>query len=151
MRQRPSVNLCAKATKLIFRQPNIFTLHFQSFYFVFTHGVACRYDVLLVPKLGTKDMTLCAGRKLKTKVVRQMLTLGHSYIFSRLKEKCSEYGTVFLEVKEHYTSQTCLSCGKLNKCGEAYACRSCGFHCDRDIVGAAGIFLKAVRKTNPSP
>lgn len=116
-----------------------------------TNFLACRYDVLLVPKLGTKDMTLCAGRKLKTKVVRQMLTLGHSYIFSRLKEKCSEYGTVFLEVKEHYTSQTCLSCGKLNKCGEAYACRSCGFHCDRDIVGAAGIFLKAVRKMNPSP
>ena len=111
--------------------------------------LARRYDILLVPKLGTKDMTLCAGRKLKTKVVRQMLTLGHSMIFSRLQEKCEEYGTAFLQVKEHYTSQTCLRCGRLNKCGETYRCSGCGFTCDRDVVGAAGIYLKAVRRTNP--
>ena len=78
-----------------------------------------------------------------------MLTLGHSSIFSRLKEKCAEYGTTFLEVKEHYTSQTCVNCGCLNKCGETYRCRGCGFCCDRDIAGAAGIFLKAVRREHP--
>lgn len=112
--------------------------------------LARRYDILLVPKLGTKDMTLCAGRKLKTKVVRQMLTLGHSSIFSRLREKCAEYGTQFLEVKEHYTSQTCVRCGHLNKCGETFKCSQCHHTCDRDLEGAAGIFLKAVRRTNPS-
>lgn len=111
--------------------------------------LARRYDVLLVPKLETKELSLCEGRTLKTKVVRKMMTLGHSRIFDRLREKCAEYGTAFLQVEEQYTSQTCLRCGKLSKCDEMYTCRSCGFRGDRDIVGAAGIFLKAVRDTHP--
>lgn len=113
--------------------------------------LARRYDILLVPKLDTKAMTISAGRRLTTKVARQMLTLSHSMIFSRLKEKCAEYGTTFLLVKEHYTSQTCLWCGSLNKCGETYRCSRCSFTCDRDVAGAAGIFLKAVRRTDPRP
>jgi len=64
----------------------------------------------------------------------QMLTLSHAELFNRLKEKCVEYGTVFLQVKEHYTSQTCLWCGTLNRCGETYRCDRCHFTCDRDIV-----------------
>ena len=112
--------------------------------------LARRYEVLLVPKLGTKDMTLSAGRRLRTKVVRQMLTLGHASIFNRLREKCAEYGTTFLEVKENYTSQTCPKCGTLRKSSsETYNCQNCKFSCDRDIVGALNIFLKAVRKTKP--
>ena len=113
--------------------------------------LARRYDILLVPKLDTKAMTISAGRRLTTKVARQMLTLSHSMLFSRLKEKCAEYNSTFLLVKEHYTSQTCLWCGCLNKCGETYRCNRCSFTCDRDIVGAAGIFLKAVRRTDPQP
>ena len=112
--------------------------------------LAKRYDVLLVPKLGTKDMALCAGRTLKTKVVRQMLSLGHASIFERLREKCAEYGTAFLQVQEHYTSQTCLRCGCLNRCNETYRCHQCRFTCDRDVAGAAGIFLKSVRDKHPS-
>jgi putative transposase len=104
--------------------------------------LARRYDVLLMPTLGTKEMTLCAGRKLKTKVVRQMLSLGHSAVFSRLKEKCAEYGTMFLEVKEHYTSKACFNCGRLNDCGETYHCR---FHVRQRHLRCS----KAVRATNP--
>jgi transposase len=29
--------------------------------------------------------------------------------------------------------------------GETYNCKNCGFKCDRDMVGALGILLKAVR------
>ena len=114
-----------------------------------TNFLAARYDVLLVPQLETAKMTISAERELTTKVARQMLTLSHSVLFNRLKEKCEEYGTVFLHVLEHYTSQTCPMCGFLNKCGETYTCKNCQFTCDRDIVGAAGIFLKAVRTENP--
>ena len=113
--------------------------------------LAARYNLLLVPKLDTGAMTISAGRKLTTKVARQMLTLSHSTLFTRLKEKCDEYGTTFLPVKEHYTSQTCLWCSCLNKCGETYQCKRCKFICDRDIVGSAGIFLKAVRRDDPCP
>jgi putative transposase len=111
--------------------------------------LAARYNLLLVPKLETGSMTISAGRKLTTKAARQMLTLSHSMLFTRLKEKCDEYGTTFLLVKEHYTSQTCPWCGFLNKCGETYHCKRCKFTCDRDIVGSAGIFLKAVRRLDP--
>jgi len=116
-----------------------------------TNFLAARYNLLLVPQLETKAMTISAGRKLTTKAARQMLTLSHAVVFNRLKEKCAEYGTVFLQVKEHYTSQTCLWCGSLNKCGETYHCKNCQFTCDRDVVGAAGIFLKAVRREDPCP
>ncbi|MDE2107164.1 MAG: transposase [Patescibacteria group bacterium] len=111
--------------------------------------LAQRYDVILYPKLNTGDMTKRGCRRLKNKAVRQMLSLGHASIFNRVKEKCAEFGTVFMEVKEHYTSQTCVRCGALNKCDETYHCRSCGFKCDRDVVGAAGIYLKAVRLEAP--
>jgi transposase len=111
--------------------------------------LAQRYDVLLVPKFETGDLSKRVDRRLKTKVVRQMLSLGHASIFDRLKEQCADYGTTFVQVNEHYTSQTCVRCGTLNKCNETYHCRSCGFTCDRDVVGAAGIYLKAVRVEPP--
>jgi putative transposase len=111
--------------------------------------LARRYDIILMPKLDTGALSIKVGRRLKTKVVRQMLTLGHSSIFTRIREKCQEYGTQFMEVMEDYTSKTCVQCGHLHKCGETYVCKNCGFTCDRDIAGAAGIFLKAVRTTDP--
>jgi transposase len=102
-----------------------------------------------MPKLETGALTQRATRRLKTKAARQMLSLGHAAIFDRLREKCQEYGTTFVQVKEHYTSQTCLLCGTLNKCGETYRCKKCSFCCDRDVAGAAGIYLKAVRTEAP--
>ena len=112
--------------------------------------VARRYNILLVPKLKTSDMSLRAGRRLKTKVVRQMLSLGHSLLHNRMREKCLEYGSTFMEVKEHYTSQTCPHCGNLKKTSsETYCCDKCGFKCDRDVMGALNIYLKSLRKTTP--
>jgi transposase len=112
--------------------------------------VARRYDILLVPKLKTAEMSLRTGRRLKTKVVRQMMTLGHSLLHERMREKCLEYGSTFMEVKEHYTSQTCPKCGNLKKTSsETYCCDKCGFQCDRDVMGALNIYLKSLRKTKP--
>ena len=114
------------------------------------HFLATRYNIVMMPKLGTTDMSKRAGRRLKTKVVRQMCTLGHASIFEAVRNKCREYGTEFMEVKEHYTSQTCPCCGQRKKTSsETYRCDMCGLSCDRDIVGALGIFLKATRKTSP--
>jgi len=111
--------------------------------------MARRYDIVLLPKLDTNALSIRPSRKLTTKVVRQMLSLGHSRLFEHIQEKVQEHGGTCLTVKEHYTSQTCVNCGQLNKCDETYRCSKCGFECDRDIVGAAGIFLKAVRTKKP--
>jgi len=113
------------------------------------HFLASRYDLVMMPKLETAKMCIKKDRKLKTKTVRSMLQTGHGEFFNKLKEKCLEQGSTFMEVKEHYTSQTCPCCGQLNKCNEVYHCKKCGFKHDRDLVGSLNIFLKAVRKINP--
>ncbi len=111
--------------------------------------LASRYSIVLMPKLDTKALALSSARTLTTKVARQMLCLGHAKFVDRLKEKCAEYGSVHVTVTEHYTSKTCVQCGRLNTCDETYRCARCGFTCDRDVVGAAGIFLRAVRTDRP--
>lgn len=110
--------------------------------------LAKRYDLILMPKLDTAKLSIKATRRLKTKTVREMLNAGHSKFFHSLKSKCLENGTKFLHVGEEYTSQTCPSCGELNKCNEVYKCKKCSYKHDRDMVGALNILLKAVQ--NPS-
>ena len=101
------------------------------------------YDLIIMSQLQTQDM--CASRRLRTKTVRAMLSIGHSKIFDSVKEKCWEHGKKFLDVEESYTSQTCPSCGNRRKTSsEVYACRECGFTQDRDVVGALNILLKAL-------
>lgn len=104
-----------------------------------------RYDLVLMPHLDTKKLTMKTSRRLRTKTARAMLSAGHGGFFKFLKEKCWENGAQFMEVREDYTSQTCPCCGALSKCGEVYNCKNCGFSHDRDIVGALNILLKAVR------
>lgn len=108
-----------------------------------------RYDMVMIPKLDSKKLTIKAGRRLKTKVARQLMNAGHSDFFNILKDKCWEHGVWFLHCREEYTSQTCPECGQLNKCNEVYHCKKCGFSHDRDIVGAMNIMLKGVRTVNP--
>lgn len=107
------------------------------------------YEIILMPKLDTRALSISAGRRLTTKVVRKMLSLGHSLFIERLKQKCAEYDRQLLMVTEHYTSKTCVYCGQLNQCDETYRCGQCGFICDRDVTGAAGICLRAVRSNRP--
>lgn len=108
--------------------------------------VAKNYDLVLIGKLDTRNMSMKSNRRLKTKTVRQMLNIGHSKLFESLKEKCWEHGSKFLHVGEEYTSQTCPCCGQRKKTSsETYSCSSCGFEQDRDIVGALNILLKAIK------
>ena len=112
--------------------------------------LAKRYDMVMMPKLDTTNLVMKRTRKLKTKTIRQLQNAGHSDFYNILKDKCWEQGTQFLHCREEYTSQTCPSCGHLNKCNEIYRCVECGFQHDRDIVGALNILLKGVRNKRPS-
>ena len=107
--------------------------------------IAKRYDLVLMAKLDTGRLGKKVSRRLRTKTVREMMNAGHARFFERLKDKCWEHGSKFMNVGEAYTSQTCPCCGKLHKCNELYKCKSCGFMHDRDLVGALNILLKAVR------
>jgi putative transposase len=130
-----------KSKKLRKRIHNLkIEMHYQ-----ISHFLTQKYDLILCPKLDTLKLSCKSTRRLKTKTVRAMMNAGHSKLFQCLKEKCQERGIGFLQVGEAYTSQTCPSCGTLHKVGETYNCKKCGFKCDRDMVGALGILLKAVR------
>ena len=107
--------------------------------------ISKNHDLVLMPKLDTKKLVLKATRRLKTKTVRNMLSIGHSLLFESLKDKCWENGCYFLHVEEFYTSQTCPRCGSLHKtASETYTCKKCNYTQDRDINGAVNIFLKAL-------
>lgn len=107
--------------------------------------IAKRYDLVLMAKLETGRLGRKQSRRLRTKTVREMMNAGHGRFFERLKDKCWEHGSKFMQVREEYTSQTCPCCGRLNRCNEVYKCKGCGFEQDRDMVGALNILLKAVR------
>ena len=107
-------------------------------------------DLVLMPKLSTKDLVIKCKRRLTTKTVKQLLSACHGKFFDHLRYKCNDRGKHFLQVSEHYTSQTCPYCGELNKCNEVYKCKSCNFIHDRDAVGSLNILLRAVRDNNSS-
>ncbi|MFM2393169.1 MAG: hypothetical protein RLZZ546_1151, partial [Bacteroidota bacterium] len=102
--------------------------------------------LILYPKLESKNLSLKNERTLTTKTVRKMLNLGHCNAFNKLKNKCLENGSTLLQVGEHYTTQTCHCCGKLNKCNNEriFNC-SCGYKAERDLNGALNILLKNIK------
>lgn len=87
-----------------------------------------------------------AERKLRSKSVRQMLTLSH-YSFKRfLKHKAHECGKLVIDVCEAYTSKTVSWTGEIiaNLGGRKTIKSSDGHVMNRDLNGARGIFLRAL-------
>lgn len=107
--------------------------------------VATSASLILYPKLDSQKLTLKERRTLRTKVVRQLLNLGHCTAFEKLKYKCMEHGTELLQVSEAYTTKTCPCCGELNACTHEriYRC-GCGFKAERDLNGAENILLRSI-------
>ena len=115
------------------------------------HWQTCRwltsnYKVILLPKLNTKDMTRRAGRKIRSKTARMMLTLRHHEFRQRLLWKAWQRGVLVIEAGEAYTSKTCSWTGDVrdNLGGRTVIQDESGFEMDRDVNGARGIFLRAL-------
>ena len=104
------------------------------------------YRIILLPTFETQDMTQRAGRKIRSKTARMMLTFRHFEFKQRLKWKAWQRGSLVLDVDEAYTSKTRSWDGTVNtKLGGAKAIRDdTGFGMDRDVNGARGIFLRAL-------
>ena len=104
------------------------------------------YQIILLPTFETQDMTQRAGRKIRSKTARMMLTFRHYEFKQRLKWKAWQRGALVLDVDEAYTSKTRSWDGTVNtKLGGAKAIRDdTGFGMDRDVNGARGIFLRAL-------
>ena len=91
-------------------------------------------------------MTQRAGRKIRSKTARMMLTFRHYEFKRRLRWKAWQRGALVLDVNEAYTSKTRSWDGTVNtKLGGAKVVRDeTGFGMDRDVNGARGIFLRAL-------
>lgn len=85
-----------------------------------------------------------AGRKLRAKSVRSMLTLAHFKFKQRIKSSAASSGKIVIDVNEAYTSKTASWTGEIKKVGGAKFIRSDGIKVDRDINGARGILLRAL-------
>ena len=104
------------------------------------------YRIILLPTFETHDLTQRAGRRIRSKTARMMLTFRHYEFKQRLKWKAWQRGALVLDVDEAYTSKTRSWDGTVNtKLGGAKAIRDdTGFGMDRDVNGARGIFLRAL-------
>ena len=104
------------------------------------------YRIILLPTFETHDMTQRAGRRIRSKTARMMLTFRHFEFKQRLQWKAWQRGALVLDVNEAYTSKTRSWDGTVNtKLGGAKAIRDeNGFGMDRDVNGARGIFLRAL-------
>ena len=116
-------------------------LHWQA-----ARWLTSNYKVILLPKLDTKDMTRRAGRRIRSKTARMMLTLRHHEFRQRLLWKAWQRGVLVMEVGEAYTSKTCSWDGSVKEDlgGRTVIGDASGFEMDRDVNGARGIFLRAL-------
>jgi putative transposase len=106
------------------------------------------FDVILLPSFETKQMSDKTKRKIGRKSVRAMLTFSHYRFKQYLKYKAEVYGKKVLEVNEAYTSKTASWTGEVKNIGGNRYIKSQGVMVDRDINGARGIMLRALRASS---
>ena len=106
------------------------------------------FDIILIPKFETSKMAKRAGRKLRSKTVRSMLTLAHHRFKKLLQVTAKQQGKIVLEVEEAYTSKTCSWSGEMVNVGSSEYIRGTdGITMHRDVNGARGIFLRALAES----
>ena len=121
-------------------------LHKLSTQIAKSHGTIC------IEKLETGNMTASAagtagqpGRNVRQKagLNRAILDKGWSAFAAMLRYKAEERGGQVIEVPAAYTSQTCSSCGVIDKQSRqsqaAFECTSCGFTANADHNAAMNI------------
>lgn len=108
------------------------------------------FDVILLPSFESSQMVSKSCRKLRSKSVRQMLTLSHYRFKKYLEWKAWENGKIALtNINEAYTSKTVSWTGEVVNIGGSTTIKSQidGKFMDRDLNGARGIFLRALVDT----
>jgi len=107
------------------------------------------FDVILLLTFETSQMVSKSRRKLRNKLVRQMLTLSHYEFKIFLKWKAWEQSKTVIDCNEAYTSKTVSWTGEIVKVGGARTIKSpsTGYKMNRDLNGARGIFLRALVDT----
>jgi len=99
------------------------------------------WDIIFLPTFETKKMAARAERKIRSKTVRQMLSLGHYRFKLHLKWIAKKRGKIVIDTNESYTSKTYSKDGSISK--NLGGSKSI-FDLDRDVNGARGILLRSL-------
>ena len=104
------------------------------------------FDVILLPGFETSEMVERGRRKIRSKTVRNLLSLAHYRFKLFLRHKAAEAGASVLSVNEAYTSKTVSWTGELLEGlgGASVVVAQDGERMDRDYNGARGIYLRAL-------
>ena len=135
-------NMRRAADRMRLRIENLVTeLHRQAARFLVDS-----FDVVLLPAFETSEMVEHGRRNIRSKTVRNLLSLAHYRFKLFLKHKAQETGVVVLDVSEAYTSKTVSWTGEVLKSlgGASVVVSQDGERMDRDYNGARGIYLRAL-------
>ena len=104
------------------------------------------FDVILLPTFETSEMVERGRRRIRSKTVRNLLSLAHYRFGMFLRHKATEDGVVVLSVNEAYTTKTVSWTGEVleNLGGASVVVAQDGERMDRDYNGARGIYLRAL-------
>ena len=96
-------------------------------------------------KKALKELNKKAHLSAEVKFVLQ--NLSHYKFRNFLVSKAKEYGTELYVIDEHYTSQTCIKCGKISKEYDNLrmkTCPYCKYKINRDLGGSRNNLCKAL-------
>lgn len=105
------------------------------------------YDNILIPVFEVQSMIRKVDRKIRKKVVRQMLSWRHYEFRQRLMFKAKQENKNVFVVGEEYTTKTCTQCFAINPNvggSKTFKCLCCGLQADRDAMGSRNIFIKNI-------
>ena len=104
------------------------------------------YNIILLPKFETSQMVKRGRRRIRSRIVRQMMCWSHYKFKQRLLDKAQERPWVRVIIcREDYTSKTCGLCGSIhwNLGGsKEFRCPRCPYWVDRDLNGARNILIR---------
>ena len=107
------------------------------------------FDVILLPTFETSDMVERGRRRIRSKTVRNLLSLAHYRFGMFLRHKAQEAGMAVVSVNEAYTTKTVSWTGEVldDVGGSSVIVGGDGERMDRDYNGARGIYLRALGDT----
>ena len=97
----------------------------------------------------TSEMVERGRRRIRSKTVRNLLSLAHYRFGMFLRHKAAEMGAAVISVNEAYTTKTVSWTGELlaDVGGASVITGSDGERIDRDYNGARGVYLRALGDT----
>ncbi len=102
-------------------------------------------DLVVVEALKNLNYKSKLKRRLSKNMRRSIGSWAYRYWLKRLEQACETNRVSFRTVAPFYTSQTCPSCGQVdrrNRVGQVFQCLACGHTGNADIVAARNILAR---------